>query len=523
MSFVDFLSDRGGQIVQLLFEHIQLTVISVAVAIAIGIPIGILLSIKAEVRKPVLNIINACQAVPSLAFMGFLIPIVGIGNQTAIILVVIYALLPIVKNTCTGILNLDEDVLLTAKGIGLTRSQILFKVQLPLALPIIMAGVRIAAVSSVGLVTIAAYVGGKGLGFMVYSGINMVDSYMILAGAIPAAVFALFIDFILGQVEKAVTPEALQVEKGRDSQVKNKKKHRKMLTVLISVVVVAMVSTSIYQYFENRNKIVVGSKNFTEQLLLGNIYADLIEGNTDLRVERKLNVGGTQPCYEALKKGSIDMYIDYSGTVDMTLLKNEFEVLPKDVVIERITKQMKEENNIAVLDEIGFQNAYCVAVTKEFSEKYGVTKISDLEKYKGELVFSPSIEFVNREDGLSALEAKYDLDFEDVSPLEEGLKYTALESGATDVIGAFSTDGKLKKYDLVVLEDDREALVQHWAVPLVREEVLEKYPELKEALDKLSGKLTDSQMSELNYKVDEELQKPEDVSREFLKENGLIQ
>lgn len=213
MGFLEFLSNRGGEIVRLLFEHVQLTLISVIVAVAIGMPIGILLSMKPGVRKTILNVINACQAVPSLAFMGFLIPIVGIGDQTAIILVVIYALLPIVKNTCTGILNLDEDILLTARGIGLTSSQILFKIQLPLALPIIMAGVRIAAVSSVGLVTIAAYVGGKGLGFMVYSGINMVDSYMILAGAIPAAIFALLIDFILGKVEKAVTPEALQVEK----------------------------------------------------------------------------------------------------------------------------------------------------------------------------------------------------------------------------------------------------------------------------------------------------------------------
>lgn len=214
MNFGEFLESRSTQILELLTEHMQLTIISVCIAVVIGIPLGILLSVRKGFRKPVLNVINACQAIPSLAFLGFLIPMVGIGNQTAIILVVIYALLPIVKNTCTGILTLDDDIILTARGMGLTRWQILFKIQLPLALPIIMAGVRIASVSSVGLVTIASYVGGKGLGFLVYSGINMVDTYMILAGAIPAAIFALIVDFLLSKVEKIVTPQALQAERG---------------------------------------------------------------------------------------------------------------------------------------------------------------------------------------------------------------------------------------------------------------------------------------------------------------------
>lgn len=212
---MDFLKNRGSQILELLCQHIGLAALSVCVAVLIGVPTGILLAARKNIRKPVLIIINACQAVPSLAFLGFLIPLVGIGAQTAVILVVIYALLPIVKNTCTGILNLDEDIISTAKGIGLTSLQILLKIQLPLAIPVIMAGIRIAAVSSVGLVTIAAYVGGRGLGFLVYSGINMVDSYMILSGAIPAAAFALIVDFALAKIEKNITPDAIQAERNK--------------------------------------------------------------------------------------------------------------------------------------------------------------------------------------------------------------------------------------------------------------------------------------------------------------------
>lgn len=212
MNLIDFMSYRGTQILKLLFEHIQITVIAICLAVLFGIPLGIFLSMHEKTRKAVLGVINACQAIPSLAFMGFLIPLVGIGEQTAIILVIIYALLPIVKNTCTGILNLDDDIILTATGIGLTRMQILFKIQLPLSLPIIMAGVRIASVAAVGLVTITAYAGGKGLGFLVYSGISMADTSMILAGAIPACIFALLVDYLLAKVEKVVTPEALRVE-----------------------------------------------------------------------------------------------------------------------------------------------------------------------------------------------------------------------------------------------------------------------------------------------------------------------
>lgn len=213
MTLADFLASRGSQILHLLLQHMQLTVISVCMAVMIGVPAGILLSAYKNVRKPVLTVVNACQAIPSLAFLGLLIPVAGIGTQTAVILVVIYALLPIVKNTCTGLMNLDEDIILTARGIGLTKFQILTKIQFPLALPVIMAGVRIAAVSSVGLVTIAAYVGGRGLGFLVYSGINMVDSYMIWGGAVPAAAFALFVDFVLAKLEKTVTPQAVRIDK----------------------------------------------------------------------------------------------------------------------------------------------------------------------------------------------------------------------------------------------------------------------------------------------------------------------
>lgn len=215
MSFFDFLMDRYPQLIQLTVEHLQIMFISISVACFIGIPLGIILVANRKLKQMIMAIVNACQAVPSLAFLGFLIPLTGIGIKTTIILVVIYSVLPIVKNTCVGILNIDRDIIETAEGIGLTKMQILTKVQLPIALPVIMAGVRVATVWAVGTVTLAAYAGGKGLGFMIYSGISMMNINMILAGAIPACILAMVADWLIGLLEKWVTPEGIATDKER--------------------------------------------------------------------------------------------------------------------------------------------------------------------------------------------------------------------------------------------------------------------------------------------------------------------
>lgn len=215
MKFLDFLIDRHAQLIQLTLEHLQIMFISILVACLVGIPLGIILVTNKRLKQIIMAIVNACQAVPSLAFLGFLIPLTGIGIKTTIILVVIYSVLPIVKNTCVGILNIDRDIIETAEGIGLTKLQILTKVQLPIALPVIMAGVRVATVWAVGTVTLAAYAGGKGLGFMIYSGISMMNINMILAGAIPACILAMVADWLIGLLEKWVTPEGIATDKER--------------------------------------------------------------------------------------------------------------------------------------------------------------------------------------------------------------------------------------------------------------------------------------------------------------------
>lgn len=213
MKIFDYIVLHIGEILERTVQHVQITLFSIFFAILIGIPLGILISYIKPLKKPVLGFANVMQAIPSIALLGFLVPILGIGEKPAIFMVVIYSLLPIIKNTATGLQNINAETLESAKGIGMTPFQILIKVQLPLALPVIMAGIRISAVTSVGLVTIAALIGAGGLGYLIYSGIRTVNTSQILAGAIPACILALLVDWIGGLIEKITTPACFNEKK----------------------------------------------------------------------------------------------------------------------------------------------------------------------------------------------------------------------------------------------------------------------------------------------------------------------
>ena len=210
MDIFSYMMQNSGQVLDLLLEHIRLTAVAVGLAILVGVPLGILISYVKSLNKPILGITNLIQAVPSMALLGFAIPLLGIGTIPAVGVVFLYSLLPIVKNTYIGISQIKPEMIEAAKGIGMTRAQILRRVQIPLTLPVLMAGVRISAVTAVGLMTIAAFIGAGGLGFLVFSGISSVNNGMIMAGAVPACILALVLDWVLAQVEALVTPVSLR-------------------------------------------------------------------------------------------------------------------------------------------------------------------------------------------------------------------------------------------------------------------------------------------------------------------------
>ncbi|RHW35718.1 ABC transporter permease subunit [Neobacillus notoginsengisoli] len=518
-AFFQYISNNTGQIMNLLGQHIYLSIISVLIAIAVGVPLGIAISRNQHFSKPVIGTANVFQAIPSLALLGFLIPFIGIGSTPAIVMVVLYSLLPIVKNTYTGLTNIDRDILEAARGIGLTNSQIMRKIQLPLAFPVIMAGVRISAVTAVGLMTIAAFVGAGGLGYLVFSGVQTVDNNMILAGAIPACILALFIDFVVGKLESSIsykTKMASPAKKAKPSFAK-----RIALPAMIAILVIGIGATYAFNIAGAKEKITIGSKNFTESIILGNILADLIEEKTDIQVERKLNLGGTNVVFGALRKGDVDAYVEYTGTGLVSILKKEVSNNP-DEVYQIVHDEFKKQFGIKTLKPLGFNNTYTLAVRQDTADKYGLDTFSDLAAVSNELTIGATIEFTTRVDGLPGLAKDYNMNFGNTRAVDGGLRYTAIQSKESDVIDAFLTDGLLEEFKLKVLEDDRQFFPPYYAVPIVREETLKAHPELKETLELLGGKLTDEKMRELNYRADSLKQSPQKIAKDFLIEEGLI-
>ena len=521
--FFSYFQQNQAQIFSLTLEHIRLTAASVGIAILIGVPLGILICYIKRLNKPVLGVASIVQAIPSMAMLGFAIPFLGIGTLPAVVCVILYSLLPIIKNTATGIDNINPQMIEAAQGIGLTRFQVLTKVQIPLALPVIMAGVRISAVTAVGLMTIAAFIGAGGLGYLVFSGIRTVNNNQILAGAIPACLLALLVDFLLGLVEKLVTPSSLQKTNPRAHlSIQRTRRLQKGILGVFCVLLVAVFGVNLFTAKQSSRQVVtVGGKDFTEQMILTNMVADYIEDKTDISVNRQENLGGTQVCFSALKSGSIDLYIEYSGTAFGDILGHK-PISDVQQVYDSVKKELKADYSIDTLDQMKFNNTYTLAVTRATAQKYGLKTISDLAKSGDRLRAGTTLEFLNRADGLPGLLKKYGFRFQKTTGLDGSPRYVALENGETDVVDAFATDGLLKKFNLVTLKDDKNFFPPYYAMPIVRGGILAKYPELAPVLKELGAHLTDSVMMELNYEVDEEQKQPGDVAHAFLVKEGLI-
>ena len=512
--FIEYVQSIQGQILSLSWEHVELTLFSVILAIAIGVPLGILISYLKKLTKPVLGIANIVQAIPSLALLGFAIPFLGIGSKPAIFMVILYSLLPIIKNTYTGIQSIPDQTLEAAKGIGMTRAQILIKVQIPMALPIIMAGVRISAVTAVGLMTIAAFIGAGGLGYLVYSGIRTSNNMQILAGAIPACILALVIDSFMGILERVVVPEGLTIGNSQTNRPV-----RKSTKIIVSLLCLCLLLASVggrLMKGVNKEALHIGSSDMSEQLILGNMYADMIEAKTDYKVQRDLSLGGVQ-------NGQIDMYVDYTGTLYGDILKMKSNSNADEVY--RVAKEkIKEKYNLTLLDQTPFNDTYTFTVRKDTAEKYNLKTVSDLEKVSDRLIITPTLAFNNRKEALPGIKSKYpNMSFKDNIAMDGATRYVALANKESDVIDAYSTDGLISYYDLVVLEDDKQYFLPYYGVPMVSEHLLTEYPDAVPVINELSKHLSSEGMRKLNYEVDVKKREPAEVAHEFLVQEGLLE
>jgi osmoprotectant transport system permease protein len=498
------------------FEHLVLTGSAILGGVVIGVPIGILAQRIAWLRTPALWLVGILQTVPSLALLGLLlIATKSMGFVPAWIALTLYALLPIVRNTVTGLDGVPDQAVEAARGVGMTSSQRLRRVELPLALPVIVAGIRTAAVISVGIATLAAYIAAGGLGVYIFRGISMNNYPLIFAGAIPAAMLALVVDGAIWSAEWASRP----VRKLRGSL----DRIVKPLAVLpVIVLLIPLVVQGARQIIRDEPDVVVASKEFSEQLLLGEIIAQTIEAHTDLDIGRELGLGGTMPCHAGLLEGEIDIYPEYTGTAYLTVLNIEGDVPDARTVYETVDRQYREKYSVDWLPPLGFANTYALAVREEDAEQHGWNSVSDLASRASNMTAGFPGEFMERSDGYPGLKEVYGFEFAKAEDISPDLMYEALDQGDVDVIAAFSTDGRLEAYGLRVLEDDRNFWPPYDAAVLVREDTLKAHPELEAALKKLSGKLDVPTMQRLNYEVTGKKRNPAAVAEEFLREQGLI-
>lgn len=508
-----FFSQYAPEILLRTGEHLVLVAIAMLVAISIGIPLGIFITRQPRLAQPILGVANAVQTIPSLAIFGFLISVPllgGIGKIPAIVALTLYALLPLIRNTYIGINSVDAAIREAGKGMGMTDSQLLFQVEIPLAVGVILAGVRVATVISVGIATIAAAIGGGGLGVFIFRGISTVNNQLILAGAIPSAFIALGADLGLGWLEKRLT-----------QQTEKKVKVNRKFAVYCGMVTLLIMGLIGFAYRQTPPTIIIGSKNFTEQFILGELLAQQIENNTKLKVDRRFNLGGTFISHEAVKSGKIDGYVEYTGTALTAVLK-EKPITSPQLVYDKVKQEYDQKFKLAVMQPLGFNNTFAMIIRSEDAKRLQVKTLTEAAKYTPQMQAGFGYEFLERQDGYPGLSKTYNIKFANIKQMELGLMYQALKDKKVDFIAASATDGLIPVLNLVILEDDKKYFPPYEAVPVFNQATLEKYPELREAINELAGLISTEEMQKMNYQVDNQSRPVEQVVSDWIKSQSKL-
>ena len=516
MSFYEFISQNWRELLVLTREHIFLVFFSTGLAILIGVPVGILLTRIKSLQTLVLGFANIMQTVPSLALFGLLIPlpfIGGIGARTAIIALALYALLPVIRNTVTGILGIDPKIREAATAMGMTDWQVLKMVELPLSMPVMLTGIRVAVVICVGVATVAAAVGAGGLGTYIFRGLRQNDNNLLLAGALASALLALLCDFGLGQIEKSYRigerSNALQ---------------GKLIGGAIATVFIAIIAFSFLPHLNSdaatlplgsssaKQIIRVGSKDFTESVILAEVLAQMLE-KQGITVERHLELGGNIS-HESLLSDQIDVYPEYTGTAYTAILKHKPLTDPQSVY-EQTKNEYAGKFDLTLSPPLGFANDFAILVRGDVARKNSLKTISDAVPLARNWQAGFGQDFMSREDGYPGFKKAYGFEFaRQPREMDLSLTYRALASGELDIIAGNSTDGLISALDLYQLADDRHYFPPYQAVYIARKDASET---LRNAFAKLTNAITTDDMRKLNYDVDANKRSPKDVAAEWLK------
>jgi len=526
----EFLTSRLHELWLRLGEHIVLVSLSVFAAICIGVPLAMLALRRRWTQTPVLGLVGAFQTMPSIAMLAILLVLTGKTKDIpALIALTLYALLPIVRNTLAGLEGVRADVIEAAHGVGMTRRQTLWMVRVPLAMSVIVAGIKTAAVIAVGIATLSAFIGAGGLGKFINAGLSMKNTKLMVLGAVPAIILAFVVGGVISASEWALAPGRRRRKRGMAGIV------MKYLATSLPLLLVAFgVVATMWNPFPKRRyevevtyrigtpgTIRIATKNFTEQFIVGEMMAQLLEARTRLTVKRDFNLAGTMICHEALVQGEMDLYPEYTGTALTAILKREVIADPEKAY-EVVAEAYLEQYGLVWLEPFGFNNTYAITVRAADADERGWTRISDLKDDAAELRAGFTAEFSERPDGYPGLQAVYGIEFGSVDDFDPQLMYDAIAHNEVDVICAFATDGRIAAYKLQPLKDDYGFFPPYYAAPVVRAEFLDEHPEVRHVLAALAGRLDDATMQRLNYEVDEKKRDPADVAYEFLVAEGLL-
>lgn len=500
------MSEQLALLPSLLTAHLQLVLAALALGSVIAIPAGILVTRARRLEGPVLAAAALVQTIPALALLAVMVPLLsglglpGIGRLPALLGLVLYSLLPILRNTVTGLAGVDPAVIEAARGLGMTPMQRLRMVELPLALPVIIAGVRTATVWTVGMATLSTPVGAPSLGNYIFSGLQTRNLDAVLVGCVSAAALALVLDGLVRAVARGHEERrpGLRTAGGLG------------LAALAAWALVGLAGSGASQ-----RPVRIGSKTFTEQYVLAEILAGRARSATGAPVEVVSSLGSTV-AFDALARGEIDAYVDYTGTIWTTLMKRTGAGPGREQVLAEVRRWLEESHGIRLVARLGFENTYAFAMRRARAEALGVRRLSDLAPISRRLRAGGDYEIWSRGEW-TAVRAAYGIDFAERRTMDPSLMYAAIASGQVDVITAYSSDGRIAANDLVTLEDDRGAIPPYDAVVLAGRALVRDRPEVVRALSGLEGTIDVTLMRRLNGEVDESGRTPREVAEEFLR------
>jgi osmoprotectant transport system permease protein len=420
------------------------------------------------------------QTVPSLALLALMVVLLGmIGLVPALIALTLYSILPILRNTVTGLANVDAAVVEAARGVGMTERQVLTKVQLPLAAPVIIAGIRTAAIWVVGIATLSTPVGQTSLGNYIFEGLQLRNNFAVAIGVAAAAALAVVLDLLIRLLELA-------------------SQRRSIAMGFSGIAAIGVLATAgVWPLFMQRSDLVVGAKTFTEQYILADAVTQRLSAE-GFHV-RKVQGMGSSILFDSLANGSVSCYVDYSGTLWTTALKRTDRV-PRREMIEILRTSLMERHGITCVGPLGFENTYALAMRRDRASALGIRTVADLAAHSGNMSLGGDYEFFGRSEWTN-LQKDYGLKFTKTVGLDSTLMYRAVQDGQVDVICAFSTDGRIAAYDLLVLEDPRESFPPYDALLLVSRDAAAQ-PGFIDALQPLINSMSNEAMRQANRKVD---------------------